>query len=197
MKTENVLEGARRVGRRNASLWGLVLLLGASNVALAVGVVSSRQTILVPTLTSDLTISGAGVSRDYLERIARDATYVFLNRSPQTEEFFDRQVERLTTPETYREIKQALIADRLERQDSRAAQVFFPQSFFVSPKELYVEVTGRLELMNAREIIKSEDKTFGLTYERQGSLVLLKSFVPLEKTEIQGANVRPLSEADL
>ncbi|MGE7199763.1 TraE/TraK family type IV conjugative transfer system protein [Brevundimonas naejangsanensis] len=197
MKMDNVMKGARDVGRRNTLLIGILALSAAANLGQAVALVSARQTILVPTLTEELTLSGGGVSRDYLERLARDTTFVFLNRSPQTEEFFDKQVERLTTPETYREIKTALISERLQRQESRASQVFYPNSIYVSPKELYVEVNGRLETMNTREIIKSEDKSYGLTFERQGSLVLLRSFVPLAKNEEKGANVRPKQESDL
>lgn len=122
MKMDNVMKGARDVGRRNTLLIGILALSAAANLGQAVALVSARQTILVPTLTEELTLSGGGVSRDYLERLARDTTFVFLNRSPQTEEFFDKQVERLTTPETYREIKTALISERLQRQEMRTDQ---------------------------------------------------------------------------
>lgn len=196
MKIENIHKNARDVGRRNALLYGLIGLSVCANVVLAIGVVGARQTILVPTLTSELTINGGGVPRDYLERLARDATFVFLNRNPQSEDFFDKQVERLTTPETFQEIKQMMISQRLNRQENRASQVFFPQSFYVAPKELYVEVVGQLDTLNSREVLKSEHKTYGLTFVRRGSLVLLRSFVPVEKNDEKGSQVKPREEPE-
>lgn len=196
MKVETVHANARATGRRNAIFVGLLGVSLVANAGMAIGLATARQTILVPTLTSDLTIAGGAVSRDYLERLARDAAFAFLNRSPETERYFERQIERIAAPATYQEIRQALIADRLERQESRTSQVFFPQSFYVEPHELYVEVRGRVDTLNSREVVKSEFKTYGVTFERHGSLVLLASFVPLEKDNEKGANVRPLDEAE-
>lgn len=191
MKVENLNKGAREIGRRNAALYIMLGLSVSANLALSIGIIGARQTILVPTLTNEMTLRGGGIGREYLEMLARDATFVFLNRSPQTEEFFDRQVERMTLPATYREIRQALLNERVSRSENRASQVFYPSTFYVDPSDLYVEVTGKLETLNTREVIKSEDKAYGLTFERQGSMVLLASFVPLKPDEQRGAKVQP------
>lgn len=197
MNTTHAIENAKALARRSVFLGGLCALLAVSTTALAIVAATSRQTILVPTLTGAVEINGGSVNRDYLEQLARDATYLYLNRTPETEHYFERQVERITAPETYHEVKQQLIKDRLERRESRTSQVFFPDIFYVAPKDLYVEVKGRLQVQNAREIISSETKTYGLTFERQGSMVLLRSLVPVERADERGAQVRPASESEL
>lgn len=188
MKTENVNEQSRKLNRRAT---GLALLLGLSvtaNAALAVSVATMNKVILVPSMTDTVEISAHGaVDRDYLERLARDATYLFLNRTPESARYFERNLERIADPETYQEVKAALIVDRQERQNSRTSQTFFPVDFFVDPSKLYVEVVGDLKTDNGRQIVDQSRQTYGLTFTRHGSMVRLSSIVPVNKDEAKGS----------
>jgi conjugal transfer pilus assembly protein TraE len=190
MRAAYVYEKARILNRRFAVLGGLLCLSIVGNTAMAISVATQSKVVLVPTLVDTVEVSGAGVDRDYLERLARDAAYTFLNRTPETARYFERNLERIASPDTYHEIKSALIADRQQRQNSRTSQVFYPMDFWVDPGKLYVEATGDVLTMNNREVVDSERKTFALTFERQGSMILLKSFVPITKDEANGTRAR-------
>ena len=196
MKTTNVNNQARVLNRR---LTAVSILLAASitaNAAMAVSVATMNKVVLVPSLSDSVEISAhGGVDRDYLERLARDATYLFLNRTPESARYFERNLERITEPETYQEIKAALILDRQERQNTRTSQTFYPNDFFVGPSKLYVEVVGELETSNGTRIVETKRATYGLTFTKRGSMLRLSSFVPVEKDQAQGTRA-PVSNKD-
>lgn len=97
MKTMNVNNQARVLNRR---LTAVSILLAASitaNAAMAVSVATMNKVVLVPSLSDSVEISAhGGVDRDYLERLARDATYLFLNRTPESARYFERNLERIS-----------------------------------------------------------------------------------------------------
>jgi type IV conjugative transfer system protein TraE len=179
----------------------LTLALGAlgvsllSNAGLAVVAATSQKVILVPTLTDTVEVSSTGaVDRDYLERMARDASYLMLNRTPETARYFERQLERIAAPETYQAIKTELIKDRQERRETKTSQVFFPTEFFIKPTDLYVEVTGRLQTSDGIAVRENENKTYGVRFVRAGSAVRLHSFVELEAKDRLGARAKAVPE---
>lgn len=188
MKSANLTNHTRVLNRRLTATAVLLALSVAANAGMATALATMKQTILVPSLTDTVEVSAiGGVDRDYLERLSRDATYLFLNRTPESARYFERNLERITEPATYAEIKAGLIADRQERQQNRTAQVFFPVDFFVDPSKLYVEVTGDLQTTRGDHVLSNERSSFALEFSRHGSLVLLKSFVPLSKDQARGS----------
>ncbi|WP_438853092.1 TraE/TraK family type IV conjugative transfer system protein [Brevundimonas nasdae] len=188
MKSVNVNNQARVLNRRLTAVSGLLALSLVANAGLAVAVASMNKVILVPSLTDTVEVSAhGGIDRDYLERLARDATYLFLNRTPESARYFERNLERITEPDTYQEIKSALILDRQEREKTRTSQVFFPTDFYVDPSKLYVEVLGDIQTTNGTRVVETKRMTYGLTFNRHGSMVRLASFVPVEKDKAEGA----------
>lgn len=196
MKAANVNEQARVLNRRLTVLGGLLGLSLVANAGMAMSVATQSKVVLVPSLVDTVEITGLGVDRDYLERLARDVTYTYLNRTPESARYFERNLERITAPDTYQEVKSALIADRQARQQSQTSQVFYPIDFFVDPGKLYVEVTGDQLQMNNRQVISDERKMYALTFERQGALVRLKSIEPLERDAARGAKARPSNSGE-
>ncbi|WP_037569871.1 TraE/TraK family type IV conjugative transfer system protein, partial [Sphingomonas sp. S17] len=64
----------------------LVVVAGAlaaiTALLLAFGISRDREIVLQPVLRSPVTVSSAGVSREYLEMITRDVVVLTLDRSP-------------------------------------------------------------------------------------------------------------------
>src|SRR3546814_1446506 len=68
-------------------------------------------------------ISSAGVSREYLELVTRDASVMMLNRSPQNLDYWMESVLRIVHPSAYGRIKGDLlkiVSD--QRGSSRSAE---------------------------------------------------------------------------
>jgi type IV conjugative transfer system protein TraE len=197
MRTENVNGQARVLNRRLTVLGGMLALSLVANAGMAVSVATQSKVVLVPTLVDSVEITGTGVDRDYLERLSRDVVYTYLNRTPESARYFERNLERITSPDTYQEIKSALIADRQARQQSQTSQVYYPVDFFVDPGKLYVEVTGDQLQMNNRQVISDERKMYALTFERRGALVQLKSIETLDRDTARGSRARPANTGEV
>lgn len=189
-------EMVRKLNRR-ATLMGIMLGLSlVASAGMAVSVATMNRTILVPTLVDTVEISPGRVDRDYLERLSRDVVYTFLNRTPESARYFERNLERLVLPATYIEIKKQLIADRQERQRSQTSQVFYPIDMFVDPSRLYVEATGNLVEMSSAGVVREKQESYALRFRRRGSLVLLESIVPIDRTKAEGRSAKVSNQGE-
>lgn len=80
---------SQRILRQRNILAVAAAALGALTLLLfTVSLSRDREVVLQPVLRSPLTISAAGVSRDYLEMITRDTVVLTLDRSPQNLEYW-------------------------------------------------------------------------------------------------------------
>src|SRR3546814_11461700 len=82
-----------------------------------------REIVLQPVRTRQIEISSAGVSREYLELVTRDASVMMLNRSPQNLDYWMESVLRIVHPSAYGRIKGDLlkiVSD--QRGSSRSAE---------------------------------------------------------------------------
>src|SRR3546814_20620489 len=68
-----------------------------------------REIVLQPVRTRQIEISSAGVSREYLELVTRDASVMMLNRSPQNLDYWMESVLRIVHPSAYGRIKGDLL----------------------------------------------------------------------------------------
>jgi conjugal transfer pilus assembly protein TraE len=185
----------------NIRLTLTAMLLGASvatNLVMSVLVMNARSVVLVPTLPEEIEVATGGiVDRGYLERVTRDVTYLMLNRSPETARYFERQIEKISEPATYQEIKKTLVDDRRQRVSTRTSQSFHPYEFYVDPGKLYAEVRGTLEIANGTDIIDSQRKIYALRFVRRGAMIRLSSFVELktpEESQAERLQPTPISE---
>ena len=167
------------------------LVLGgsmATNVVLAVCVMSLREVVLVPELPAQVALSGSGrVSRDYLEAVARDCAYLFLNRTPDNQDYFDQQLLQVAEPETYQAIRTGELEARRQVIADHASQSFAPTDWFVDTGKLYVEIAGHMLTSHGADLPPvSEYKTYGLRFLRHGASLRLSSFEELTPSKIVG-----------
>jgi len=198
MRIDHAIASARRL---NVRLTLTAILLAASvsgNLVQSIVLMSARQVVLVPTLPDNLTINTSGtLDRDYFERVARDVTYLFLNRTPETARYFERAVERVADAATYQAIKASLIDERRQRIASRTSQTFYPDDFYLDPASLYAEVAGSLEVSNGSNILDRRKTIYALRFVRRGASIRLTSFVEIKPEEARGRKAKPLKTEDL
>lgn len=163
----------------NARLTLAVVLLGISasaNLVLAVALMNAREIVLTPTLPERVSLSpGGSVDPTYLEALSRDIVYTFLNRTPESDRYFERAMESLLEPATYQKIKAQMVDGRQARAANRTSQAFFPEDFYVNAPKLYAEVRGRLEVSHGADIIEASPRVYALQFVRHGSSVRLSS----------------------
>lgn len=197
MRTDHAIQSARRLNLRLTLTAGLLAVSVSGNLVQSIVLMSSRQVVLVPTLPDTMTISANGaLDREYFERVVRDVTYLFLNRTPETARYFERAVERIADAETYQVIKAGLIDERRQRTASRTSQTFHPDDFYLDPAGLYAEVSGKLEVSNGTDILDRRDATYALRFVRRGASLRLTSFVPVKPEEARGHKAKPLKLED-
>ena len=150
-----------------AALIGILLLLNASR---------AREVVLQPILRSPLTVSSAGVSREYLEMVTRDTAVLTLERSPQNLEYWMNSVLAITSPRTQGKLKGELLKILDEQRGSSISQFFTIQSMEVDPKKLRSEVTGELHTVVGSKVILNEKRTFRYYWEYSGVSLRLLGF---------------------
>ena len=150
---------------------GIVALL-----ALIAAASRDRQIVLQPVLARPLEISSAGVSRDYLELITRDASVLMLNRTPQSVDYWMEAVLRIVHPSAYGRMKGELIKIANDQRGSSVAQFFTMEGMQVNPDRLTSQVTGVLHTMVGREEVASLKRTFRFEWTYTGVELRLIGF---------------------
>ena len=126
MDIAHQFKDTRKLGlQRNliAAALGASLVLNAG--LLVYNASRATDVILQPVMQSPLSISSAGVSRDYLEMITRDTAYAVLNRTPQSLDYWMNAVLKITDPASYGTVKAQMLravancADRTLRKRSK------------------------------------------------------------------------------
>ncbi|MCQ8897822.1 type IV conjugative transfer system protein TraE, partial [Limnobacter humi] len=96
---------------RQRNLLGVVAIVLAAAVALLLLLSASRdrEVVLQPVLRSPLTVSSAGVSREYLEMVTRDTAILTLDRSPANLDYWMKSVLEIVSPRAQGKIKADLL----------------------------------------------------------------------------------------
>ena len=195
MRVDHAIASSRRLNLRLTLTAGLLALSVSANLVQSIVLMSARQVVLVPTLPETVSINASGaLDRDYFERVVRDVTYLFLNRTPESARYFERAIERITDAATYQAIKVALIDDRRQRITSRTSQTFYPNDFYLDPATLYAEVAGTLEVSNSSDVLDRRPAVYAVRFARRGAALRLTSFVELKPGEARGRKAKPLKE---
>jgi|TARA_R110002049_G_scaffold308941_1_gene515063 conjugal transfer pilus assembly protein TraE len=167
----------------------LTLFAGALAVTCTVlGVVVLNQrseVVLVPTLTTEMTISSGTPSGAYLEAMTRDVAGLFLNRHPHNTDYFRENILRIVHSSVYAELQRDLAVQREERVRTRTSTVFHPLSIYVDPEDHYSEITGIVKTYVGSNQVSEETKVFAATWIVEGLSVRLADF-----SEIDNANSR-------
>ena len=189
-----VNRGGDLAHRLNTRLTATAALLAASvatNLVLSSLFFAARQTVLVPMLPSEVTLtSTGGVSYDYLESAARDAAYLFLNRTPDNTDYFEQQLLKIAEPTTYQAIRASLSDMRNHTLSGHVTQTFIPSDWYVDPKRLYVEASGTLVQSNGTSSPEEDPKIYAIKFVRRGASLRLFSFEEISKSKAQGQKVQ-------
>lgn len=173
---------AQRVLKQRNML--MVACLGLAAVAATLGITAStrdREIVLQPILQSPMTLSSAGVSRQYLEAITRDAAVLTLNRTPQSLDYWMKSVLEFVHPSAYGKVKADLLKIVNDQRGSQISQFFTIDSMHVDPETLTSEVNGTLHTMVGKTEVSAAAKTFRYGWSYNGLTLKLKEFGLVEK----------------
>ena len=184
-------EAARKLNLRLTAVAALLAGSVATNLVLGLLAMEARQTVLVPMLPSNVSLSNmGGVSADYLEAAARDAAYLFLNRSPDNQDYFEQQLLKIADPGTYQAIRASLSDMRRKSMTGHVSQSFTPTDWYVDPKRLYVEAAGELTTTNGTAQPEQAEKVYALRFLRHGSSLRLGAFEEIKREQSMGSKVQ-------
>ena len=191
MHIDRTSETARRLNLRLTATAAMLAGSVATNLVLGLLVMEARQTVLVPMLPANVALSNTGgVSGDYLEAAARDAAYLFLNRSPDNQDYFEQQLLKIADPATYQAIRASLSDMRRKSMTGHVSQSFTPTDWYVEPKKLYVEAAGELTTTNGTAPPETLDKIYAIRFLRHGSSLRLGSFEEIKREVSMGSKVQ-------
>lgn len=191
MDMKNTLKDRRKFANRSAVLSILLALSITSNAIEGVLLYTDNKIVLVPTMPQTMSINPNGaISRDYLEFLARDITWLFLNRTSSTAKYLEQAGVELIDPSVYEPLRLQLERQSRLDDENHQTQSFAPADFYVDPANLYVEVMGDLTVISGNATQDSQQKIYALTFTRHGSRVLLKEIKEITKDEAKGPNVK-------
>lgn len=191
MHVQKTIDAAKALNVRLTLTAVLLGISASANLVLAVALMNSKEIILTPTLPERVSLSpGGSIDADYLEAVSRDVIYTFLNRTPETDRYFERAMEAVLEPATYQKIKAQMVDDRKVRETTRSSQAFFPDDFYVNAPRLYAEVRGQLEISHGSDIVETSPKIYALRFVRRGSSVRLTSIGEIKPEASEGERVK-------
>jgi len=168
---------SQRVLRQRNVLAIVAAALCALTILLLIFTVSrDREVVLQPILRSPVTVSSAGVSREYLEMVTRDTVVLTLDRSPQNLEYWMNAVLDITSPRMQGRIKGDLLKIVGEQRGSSISQFFTIETMELDTRNLRSEVTGSLHTIVGNKVISNERRTFRYDWEYSGLSLKLIGF---------------------
>ena len=169
-------QNQRILKQRNLLVVVAAALAALTTLLFFVTVMRDREIVLQPVLRSPLTVSSAGVSREYLELITRDTAVLTLDRSPQNLEYWMKSVLDITAPSAQGKLKADLMKIVNEQRGSSIAQFFTIQTMEIDPKNLWSTVTGDLHTIVGNKVVSNERRTFRFDWEYSGVSLKLVGF---------------------
>lgn len=175
---------SQRVLKQRNMLLVTTVALAALSAALGMAAANrDREIVLQPVLRTPLTLSSAGVSREYLEAVTRDAAVLTLNRNPQSLEYWMSAVLEMVHPSAYGQVKADLLKIVEDQRGSSIAQYFTIESIKVDPQALTSDVTGVLHTIVGREEVSAVPKIFHYGWVYNGMSLKLVQFGMVEKVD--------------
>ncbi|WP_395395844.1 type IV conjugative transfer system protein TraE (plasmid) [Novosphingobium sp. BL-8A] len=184
MEIANSHAQSQRVLKQRNLLVAIAGVLAALTAILFLMVATrDREIVLQPILRSPLTVSSAGVSREYLEMVTRDAAVLTLDRSPSNLEYWMKSVLDITAPSAQGRLKAELLKIVNEQRGSSIAQFFAMQSMKLDPDNLTSDVTGDLHTIVGSKVISKDRRTFRFKWKYSGVSLQLVGFGMVSKAE--------------
>jgi conjugal transfer pilus assembly protein TraE len=184
MTPETATTKVRSISRITVLLAGVACALALSNVIMATLVMRQRtEAVLVPTMTSDMSLMSGAPSGPYMEMLTRDVASLFLNRHPNNTDYFQENVLRIVDSSVYAEMEQELRAMREERIHTRTSTVFHPIEIFTDPTEGYSEITGVLQTRVGDQQVAEDTRTYAARWNIEGLSVRLLDFAEIDRDD--------------
>jgi conjugal transfer pilus assembly protein TraE len=182
-------ETSQRVLKQRNLLAIVALVLGLLVVVMfAAANTRDREIVLQPVLPQEMTLSSAGVSKEYLEAVTRDVAQLALNRSPETLQYWMDSLVKITAPEDQGRLKRELMGIFEEQQGSQVTQFVTIDWIRVDPEALTSEVGGVLHTIVGSRDVRREHKVFRFNWKYTGLSLRLTGFgVVVREDEEQGA----------
>lgn len=169
-------QAQRVLKQRNILVLASVGLGIVAIFALIAASARDREVVLQPVLTRPVTLSSAGVSKEYLELVTRDTALLMLNRTPSSVEYWLDEVLRITHPTAHGRIKGDLLKIVSDQQGSSVSQYFTLEGMQVDPETLRSQVTGTLHTVVGRQEVSAVKRTFRFDWTYTGIELRLVGF---------------------
>ncbi|MEO6091421.1 MAG: type IV conjugative transfer system protein TraE [Novosphingobium sp.] len=166
---------------------GLALVLAVTGVF---AITRDREIVLVPTVSKRLTISSAGVGADYLELVTRDTALMLLNRSPESLDYWMRQILEIADPASRGRLKAELMRIVEEQRGSDLSQAFVIRAMTVDPGGLSSQVSGTLKTFVGAQVIASDERSFRFAWSYRGLRLALAGFEQLPAPQSAAAAIK-------
>lgn len=178
MQTRNLLR------LKGNLILGLVVIIVASNLLLAIKLHNTQQTIiLVPTIDRQLKVGSNFVSKDYLKLRAEQIVYLLFSMKNENLNQVMQELLKQVDNSSHKEFKSQL--EKLG-EDIKARGYYYSfadiKEWEVNEESLTVQVSGYLETYLSGRQIARQLKNYKLTFCNKAGLVNLNSFEEI-KTE--------------
>jgi conjugal transfer pilus assembly protein TraE len=153
--------------------------VGAAVVAVSSSLVAfsrDREVILQPISRSALSVSSAGVSRDYLELVTRDVALLILNRSPENLEYWRDSILEITSTAQHGAVSRDLAQIIEQQKESSVAQYFTMSAMDVDTDRLSSEISGNVHTIVGSKEVTSVPRKFRFYWSYEGLSLKLKGF---------------------
>lgn len=135
-----------------------------------------REIVLQPILPSQMTLSSAAVTPEYLEAVTRDTAQLALNRSPETLQYWMDGLVAIASPEARGPLKAELMKIMQEQQGSQITQFVTIDWIRTNPDNLTSQVGGVLHTIVGSKDVRREHKIFQFDWTYTGVSLRLKGF---------------------
>lgn len=163
---------------RQRNMLGITAIVLAGIVALLLLFLANREreAVLLPILDGPLRVSSSGVTREYLELVTRDTAVLTLNRTPNSLDYWMKQVLAIVSPKSQGAIKADLLKIVDDQSGSSMSQYFTLEGMEIDPKALQSTVSGKLNTVIGQKVVSSEQRTFVYDWEYVGMSLKLVGF---------------------
>lgn len=177
-------EASQRIlKQRNILALTCIILGGMVLVMFAAASTRDREVVLQPILPSEMILSSASVSPEYLEAVTRDTAQLALNRSPETLQYWLDGLVAIAAPEARGALKAKLLKIMEEQQGSQVTQFVTIDWIRTDPENLTSQVGGVLHTIVGSRDVRREHKVFQFHWQHTGVSLRLKGFGVVVKKE--------------
>ncbi|GEO02098.1 hypothetical protein NSE01_39300 [Novosphingobium sediminis] len=173
----------RTLKQRNILALTCIILAALVLVMFVAATTRDREVVLQPILPSEMVLSSAAVSPEYLEAVTRDTAQLALNRSPENLQYWLDGLIAIAAPEARGPLKANLLKIIDEQQDSQVTQFITIDWIRTDPENLTSQVGGVLHTIVGSRDVRREHKIFEFHWQHTGVSLRLKGFGVVVKKE--------------